>query len=174
MFCTCVVTLVRFIFCVSPPFPFFAPAGISRDLIIQCFSTIWGRNCAFLLPRPFALSQKKTVLCSTRKYALSWKVPERSSIFGCRFGFLPCCRILKWPLWLLFALLPPATACQIRGTFEKFSVLSSAQSARVSANRCASGVPTRWACASQPGFPPLRAQFRFGIPHDWSRPCFSV
>ena len=31
---------------------------------------------------------KKTVLCSTRKYALSWKVPERSSIFGADLG--PC------------------------------------------------------------------------------------
>ena len=126
-----------------------------------------------LLPHPFLSPQKVSPPLSPK---LCFVVEGSRKVvhFGCRFGFLPCCRILKWPLWLLFALLPPATACQIRGTFEKFSVLSSAQSARVSANRCASGVPTRWACASQPGFPPLHAQFRFGIPHDWSHLCFSV
>ena len=26
----------------------------------------------------------------------------------------------------------------------------------------------RWACATQPGLPPLRAQFRFGVANDWS------
>ena len=38
----------------------------------------------------------------------------------------------------------------------------------VSANRSASRIPTRWACASQPGRPPLRAQFRSGIAYEWS------
>ena len=36
------------------------------------------------------------------------------------------------------------------------------------AARGAPGVLTRWACATQPGFPPLRAQFQSGILNDWS------
>ena len=71
-----------------------------------------------------------------------------------------------------FVLLPLATACQILGTFEKFSESSSAKSARFSTNRSASRIPTRWACASQPGFPPICAQFRFGIATDWSSSLF--
>ena len=30
----------------------------------------------------------------------------------------------------------------------------------------------RWACATQPGLPPLRAQFRLGIPADGSSSLF--
>ena len=30
----------------------------------------------------------------------------------------------------------------------------------------------RWACATQPGLPPLRAQFRLGISTDWSSSLF--
>ena len=30
----------------------------------------------------------------------------------------------------------------------------------------------RWACATQPGLPPLRAQFRLGISTDWSSALF--
>ena len=30
----------------------------------------------------------------------------------------------------------------------------------------------RWAYATQPGLPPLRAQFRLGIPTDWSSSLF--
>ena len=71
-----------------------------------------------------------------------------------------------------FALLPLATASQILGTFEKFPESLPAKSARFSANRGAPGIPTRWACATQPGLPPLRAQFRFGVATDWSSSLF--
>ena len=37
-----------------------------------------------------------------------------------------------------------------------------------SANRGVPGIPTRWACATQPGLLPLCAQFRFGVSTDWS------
>ena len=67
-----------------------------------------------------------------------------------------------------FTLLPFAIACQILGTFEKFPESLSARSAHFAAARGALGVLTRWACATQPGLPPLRAQFRSGVPTDWS------
>ena len=94
--------------------------------------------------------------------------------FWCSFGSLPYCRFSQIASLAFFALLPLAIACQILRTFEKFPVSLSAKSARFSANRGASRIPTRWACASQPGLPPLRAQFRFGIATDWSSSCFSV
>ena len=65
------------------------------------------------------------VLEGSRKVVHSW-VP---------IWVFPCCRILGWPVWLLFALLPPAIACQILGTFEKFSDFSSARSAGFSHSR---------------------------------------
>ena len=37
--------------------------------------------CA-LLPHPFFIHRKKTVLCSTQIYAALWKDPERTSIIG--------------------------------------------------------------------------------------------
>ena len=46
------------------------------------------------------------------------------------------------------------------------------QIGRLPANCGAPGIPTRWACATQPGLPPLRAQFRLGISSDWSSSLF--
>ena len=75
---------------------------------------------------------------------------------------------------VFFALLPLATACQIRGTFEKFPESLPAESAGLPANRGASGIPSRWACATPPELAPLRAQFRFGVANDWSSYLFLV
>ena len=116
---------------------------------------------------------KKTVLCSTRNCALSWKVPEKSSTFG---AGLDLCLIAEFSncQFGLFALLPLATASQILGTFEKIPESLPAKSARFSANRGAPEIPMRWACATQPGLPPLRAQFRFELQMTGPRFCFSV
>ena len=48
------------------------------------------------------------------------------------------------------------------------------QIGRLPANRGEPRISTHWACASQPRFPPLRAQFRFGVTTDWSRFRFLV
>ena len=116
---------------------------------------------------PLYSRPKKTVLYSTRKYALSWKVLERSANFGADLGF---------------ALLQNSQSGQF-GFFSPFShspllaeILERSRNSQnrclparpVSANRGASRIPTRWACASQPGHPPLRAQFRSGIAYEWS------
>ena len=68
------------------PLPSCPRKNSPRDRIIRCLVLLRSILCP-LLPRPFTLAQKKTVLCSTQKHALSWKVPERSSILGCQSGF---------------------------------------------------------------------------------------
>ena len=68
------------------PLPSCPRKNFPRNRMIRCLELLRSILCP-LLPRPFTLAQKKTVLCSTQKHALSWKVPEKSSILGCQFGF---------------------------------------------------------------------------------------
>ena len=123
-----------------------------------------------LLPHPL-LSSKKLVLRSTRNYALSWKVPERSPSFGAVFRFCLVAEFLKWPVW-------PFSPSSHSPLLAKFLERS-----RNSQNLCLPNRPVfnqsrrswnsmRWACATQPRLPPLRAQFRLGIPTDGSSSLF--
>ena len=127
------VALVRLCFCFSP-LPSCPRKNSPCDRINSMFSTIEVDIVPFtsspLHSRPkedSPLLNPKTcfVLEGSRRVVHSW-VP---------IWVFPCCRILGWPVWLLFALLPPAIACQILGTFEKFSDFSSARSAGFSHSR---------------------------------------
>ena len=74
-----------------------------------------------------------------------------------------------------FALLPPATASQILGTFEKFPESLPDKSAQLSANRGAPGIPTRWACVPpSPDFRPSALSFDLEFQLIGLRLCFSV
>ena len=55
-----------FIFCLFPLSPFFAPAGIPRGWIIQCFNTIWGRNCAFTSSALYSLPKEDSPLLNPK------------------------------------------------------------------------------------------------------------
>ena len=124
-----------------------------------------------LLPRPFTLAQRKQ----------SSAQPENMLCHG-RFQKGRPFLVLIW----IFALLQNsqiASLASFRPSPTRHSLPNSwnvreilrivvCQIGPVSANRSASRIPTRWACASQPGFPPLRAQFRFGIATDWSSSLF--
>ena len=71
-------------------------------------------------------------------------------------------------LAFFFGFLPLTSACLVLRTFEKFPESQSAKSARFfQAGRGVPGIPTRWPCATQPGLPPLRDQFRFGVTTEW-------
>ena len=111
---------------------------------------------------------KKTVLCSTRNCALSWKVPEKSSTLG---ASLDLCLIAEFSTgqfdFFSLSFHPPLLAKFLESS-RKFPESLPAKSARLSANRGAPGIPARGACATRPGFSPLRAQFRFGVANDWS------
>ena len=120
-----------------------------------------------LLPHPLSLVQKVSPPLNP-KLCFVVEGSRKVAQFWCCFQVLPCCRISQMASLALFPFLPLATACQILGTFEKFPESLSARSARFAAARGTSGVLTRWACATQPGLPPLRAQFRSGDPTDWS------
>ena len=50
--------------------------------MFRCFLHCVRLYLCALLPRPFFIHRKKTVLCSTQKYAALWKDPERTSIIG--------------------------------------------------------------------------------------------
>ena len=143
---------------------------MDNSMILIVFEVVF---MPFTSSPPFILAKENSPLLNP-KICFIMEGSRKVGHFWCRFGSLPCCRILKWPVWLLFALLPLATACQILGTFEKFSELSSAKSARFSANRSASRIPTRWACASQPGFRPFALSFGLESPLIGLRLCFSV
>ena len=117
---------------------------------------------------PF-IHQEKSVLCSTRNYASVWKDLEKTSIFGAELNLCPIAEFFKWPVWSFSTSSRSSLLAEFFGTFQKFLESSSAKSARYfSTNRGVPGIPTCWTCATQPGLPPLRAQFRFGVSIDWT------
>ena len=129
--------------------------------MIRCNLYCEGSHLCTLLPRPF-LCPKKLVLRSTRNYALSWKVPERSSIFGADLDLCPVADFSNGQ----FSLFRPPPNSPLLAKFLERS--------RNSQNLCLPNRPVfnqsrrswnsmRWACATQPGLPALRNQFRLGI-----------
>ena len=64
-----------------------AHVRISRERIIQGFFIPFGVVFVHFTSSPLYSRPKKTVLYSIQKYALSWKVLERSANFGADLGF---------------------------------------------------------------------------------------
>ena len=119
-----------------------------------------------LLSHPF-LSPQKSVLRLTRNYALSWKVPERSSIFGADLDLRPVADFSNGQFSLFRP--PPTRHCLPNSwNVREIPRIVVCQVGPISANHGAPRIPTRWACASQPGRSPFRAQFRSGIAYEWS------
>ena len=119
---------------------------------------------------PLFFSSKRLVVRSTRNYALSWKALEGAATFGAGFDLCPIAEFSSRQFGL-FPFLLLATARRNFGTFENFSESLPAGSARLHQP----GPPEAlapWPCATQLGFPLLRAQFQSGFLIDWSfRPC---
>ena len=119
-----------------------------------------------LLPRPF-LCPKKLVLRSTRNYALSWKVPERSSIFGADLDLCPTAEFSNSQFGLFRP--PPTRHCLPNSwNVREIPRIIACQIGPFASARGAPEALTRWPCATQPGLPPLRAQFQSGILIEWS------
>ena len=125
-----------------------------------------------LLPRPF-LCPKKLVLRSTRNYALSWKVPERSSIFGADLDFCPVADFSNSQFGLFRP--PPTRHCSLNSwnvrEIPRICICQIGRFFNHSRRLCNSW---RWACAAQPGLPPLCAQFRLGVHTDGFSSSFSA
>ena len=125
-----------------------------------------GSHLFSLLPHPFFLVQK--VSCPlNQKLCFALEGSRRGSHFWCWFRSLPYCRILKSPIWPFP--LPPARHCSPE--FWNVRELLRIIACRIGPFAPARGPPealTRWPCATQPGLPPLRAQFQSGILIDWS------
>ena len=116
---------------------------------------------------PLFFSSKRLVVRSTRNYALPWKALEGAATFGAGFDLCPIADF-KNSQFSLFR--PPPNSPLLAKFLER---------SRNSQNRCLPNRPVfnqsrrswnsmRWACATQPGLPPLHAQFRLGVLVDGS------
>ena len=120
-----------------------------------------------LLPRPFTLAQRKqssaqpeNMLCHGR----FWKGQPILALVW----VLPYCRILGVASLASFHPSPTRHCLPKSWNVREIPRIVVCQVGPISANHGAPRIPTRWACASQPGRPPLRAQFRSGIAYEWS------
>ena len=134
--------------------------------------TAKGHICALYFLAPFFVPKVSPSL-NPKKCALSWKIPERSSTFGAGLDLCLIAEFSNKPVWPFPPSSPSPLFARLLERSREF-LNRVCQIGRLPANHGAPGVSTRWACASQPGFPPLRAQFRFGVTTDWSRFRFSV
>ena len=118
----------------------------------------------FLTP---LLLSKKLVLRSTRNYALSWKVPERASTFG---ADLHPCPVAEFSNSQFGPFPPLPTRHRLPNSWNVREIprIIPCQIGPFAAARGAPEALTRWPCATQPGLPPLRAQFQSGVLIDWS------
>ena len=126
----------------------------------------WGRIRAVYFLTPFP-SSKKLVVRSTRNYALSWKAPEGAATFGADLDLCPIAEFSSgqfgpFPL-------PPARHCSPNSwNVREIPRIIACQIGPFASARGAPEALTRWPCATQPGLPPLRAQFQSGILIEWS------
>ena len=117
---------------------------------------------------------KKTVLCSTRKYALSWKVPERSSIFGADLGLCPIAELSngQFGFFSSFSHSPQLAKFLERSRNSQNRRLPNRPGFRPIAallgSRCAGHVPP------SPDFRPFALSFGLELPLIGLRLCFSV
>ena len=125
-----------------------------------------------LLPRPF-MSSQKLVFRPTRKVCFVLEGSRKVVHFWRWFGSCLIAEFSNKPVWPFPPSSPSPLLARPLERSREF-VNRVCQIGRLPANRGEPRISSRWACASQPGFPPLRAQFRFGVTSDWSRFCFLV
>ena len=107
---------------------------------------------------PLFSRPKKSVLCSTRNYALSWKVPERSSIFG---ADLDLCLIADFSNSQFSLFRPPPTRhCSPNSwNVREIPRIVVCQIGRFSTNRGASGIRGAGHVPPSPDFRPFALSF---------------
>ena len=131
-----------------------------------------GPICALYFLAPF-LCPKKLVLRSTRNYALSWKVPERSSIFGADLDF---CLVADFSNSQFGLFRPPPTRhCSPNSwNVREIPRICVCRIGRFSTNPGASGIRCAGQVPPSPDFRPSALSFVWEFLLTGLRHCFSA